>query len=460
MWSIHSSNRFCSRRSSVNCPAPLRVRWCLLSILLAALLLSPGFPEPSPLVGVLSYKADGAGADKAAALYASIMALSRNETAFKTIRKNTNTIQYEYDTAETPSAPHLSWYTIVCGQLRCSFLLMGRFYQRNGTTYIETRLFSAPDKKFVFTATEPINFAEDHKKAANLIVKRLSLFYSGKLPFITNLKASRGTSFKQISLSWTSTPAADSALISRSQYEYGDFIKIGETESNSFNDTSALEGIKYWYQVCGVSGGTPGASSVDFGYRKPEIPKGLTVSDMLDARDKPRQEPATPDERRKEKLHLRLFEKYYESYLMATFISIVGRFYINSGELLAYRDIRIQSWDPGNRTIYFEKPGIFAARFFSRRFFRFIRDMHDLHIPYDELLPRTIKNAVIFCIPSGEKEIREPDGRYRYIPNLEAVALGTEYTRDYEYWKSNTIFFATSEEGIYKRIREVQMRGY
>src|SRR5208337_2290286 len=100
MRSIHSSNHFCSMSGAVNRPVPWRVRWWLLPILYVAVSLSPGSSEPAPVVGVLSYKADGAGADKAEALYASIMAASRNETAFKTIRKNTNTIWYEYDTAE------------------------------------------------------------------------------------------------------------------------------------------------------------------------------------------------------------------------------------------------------------------------------------------------------------------------------------------------------------------------
>ncbi|OHD70391.1 MAG: hypothetical protein A2W19_16465 [Spirochaetes bacterium RBG_16_49_21] len=285
-------------------------------------------------------------------------------------------------------------------------------------------------------------------------------FLPGIPPDIAALKVSKGDPSGKIFLSWESTTLDGNYAIYRSFYESGPFIKIGETESKTFCDATADEGWKYWYMVCRINGGTPGVPAVDYGYRKPEIPKGLTVSEMLDGRNKPWPVPSTAGEREREKLHLRLYEKYYESYLMATFISLVGRFYINSGELLAYRDFKVYSWDPGNRKIYFEKPGIFAAKFYSRRFFRFIRDMHDMKIPYDELLPRVIKNAVIFCIPSGEKEIKEPDGRCRYIPNLEAVALGTEYIRDYEYWKSNTIFFATSDDEIYKRIREVQMRGY
>ncbi len=441
-------------------PAPRRVQLLFLMLFMATILASPGFAGPAPVVAILSYRAESVGAEKTAALYTSILSASRNETAFKIVQKNTNTIWYDFDAGETPSAKNLSWYTTLCGYLRCTYLLMGRIYQCNGAVVIESKLFSANEKKFSLIVTDPVSSAEDYKKAAGIIVRRLSLFSMDKLPFILNLKASKGTSSNMLSLSWTSSPAADSSVILRSRYEKGDFIRIGETEANSFNDDSASQGTKYWYQVYGATKGTPGPPAKDFGYRKPEIPKGLTANEMLDPRNRPRLEPATPEERMKQKLHLRLFEKYHESYLMTTFIMFVGRFYINSGELLAYRDIRVQSWDPANRIMYFEKPGVLTARFFCRRFYRFLRDMKEMHIPFDDLLPRTIKNAVLFCIPSGEKEIRDPNGTYRYVPNFEVVALGTEYTRDYEYWKGNTIFFATSEEGIYKRIREVQTRGY
>jgi hypothetical protein len=423
-------------------------------------MLQPAAANQLPVVCILPFKTDSVTAYMAAPLHSAILSETRSVAAFKISGKNTSTIWYDYASSDTISHLNLSRYTALCGYLNCTHLLLGKISVRNGAIFIETKFFSFTDKKFALSRAEYLTSVEEYKNTAGLIVKKISLYYQHKLPFITYIKISKGSSPKHVSLSWGTDPEADTSAIYRSEYEQGPFTKIEETESNQYCDTSASEGIKYWYRVCGLTGGIPGPPMTDYGYRKPEIPKGLTASDMLDSRNRPRPEPATPDEKRKQELHLKLYEKYYESYLMTSFITLVGRFYINSGELLAYRDIRIYSWDPGNRTIYFEKPGVFTVKFFSRRFFRFIRDMHNLKIPYDDLLPHTINNAIIFCIPSGEREIRDPDGRYRFVPHLEAVALGTEYTRDYEYWRSNSIFFATSDESIYKRIREVQVRGY
>lgn len=460
MWLIHFLNRFSNVTGTVRRTASRAGRLSAISLVFSVVFSIPALTEPAPVVGILLFKPAAATADKTGALYWAVMSAARNETAFNTVKKNTHTLWYDYDMAEIPSSKNLSWYTAICGYLRSTHLLMGRVHGRSNAIFIESKLFSAKDKKFAFTVNDPVPTAEDFKKAAGLIVKRVSLYCNGKLPFITNIKASRGSSIKHVSLSWICNPAADTTALSRSQYEGGPFIKIGETDSNNFIDAEASEGIKYWYMVRGTAGGIQGVPAVEYGYRKPEISKGLTVSEMLDPRNKPRPVPATPEGNKKEKLHLALFDKYCESYILTTFISLVGRFYINSGELIAYRDFRLSSWDPANRTIYFEKPGVFSVKFFSRRFFRFIRDMNEMKIPYEDLLPRVIKNGVIFCIPSGEKEIKEPDGRIRFIPNFEAVAMGTEYTRDYEYWKSNSIFFATSDEEIYKKIKEVQMRGY
>ena len=79
---------------------------------------------------------------------------------------------------------------------------------------------------------------------------------------------------------------------------------------------------------------------------------------------------------------------------------------------------------------------------------------------FDAIRKRLIDNAVMFCIRSGDKEMMEPDGRIRYTPTLEVVGMMTEYHRDYENWKSNVIVFGTSDEEIYRRIKEAQMKGY
>ena len=145
---------------------------------------------------------------------------------------------------------------------------------------------------------------------------------------------------------------------------------------------------------------------------------------------------------------------------MVAFIIMIGKMYVNSGELIAFRDFTSYKWEPADRVIWLIKPGMPRLKFHSRRFFRFVRDMHDLHIPYAELMPRVIGNAILFCVRVEDRETRQPDGRTRYVPVLEGVGLSTEYHRDYVRWRSNSVVFSTSTDALYNKILEAQSKGY
>jgi hypothetical protein len=460
MWLI----RFLNPSSDKKTIGVRMAKW-LSGVALSALLIALQSPVPIsagtvPVVGLLRYKTDAALSRSGEILYFAMLKAARTDAGFKVESYKKYPIPYAYDTSKTISPRNLSRYMEICVRLRCSHLLMGRIFERNNMMSIESRIFSQTEKKFTYTSTESRPFFQDYKTIAGQIVKKTSLYFKGILPIVTSLRSSKGASYDEVLLSWECSIPGDVYAIYRSPYERGPFIKIGEAESNVFHDTTAEEGLKYWYMVYGMHDDTPGIPGVEYGYRKPQSPKGLTVDDLLDCRNKPWPKPKTEEERERERLHLRLFDKYYENYFMMSFIAMVGRIYINRGELLAYRNFKHYSWDPANRTIYFDKPGVLSVRFFSRRFFRFIRDMYYMKIPYDELLPRVIDNAVLFCIRTGEKEVKEQNGMARFIPNFEAIGMGTEYIRNYENWKSNTIMFATSDEDLYRRIRQVQGRGF
>jgi hypothetical protein len=414
---------------------------------------------PDAVVGILRFHASAVGYDAVMNLHNNMIAIARKDNLLHTPQLNAGTLWYSYDSGNRISPESLSRYEALCGLLQSSHLLMGRIYQRNNVLLIEAKLFLASEKKFICTFNEPF-IPGNQKKTAGLLAKKVSLFLEGRLPVVSELKASKGLSMQKVSLSWTCNTDGNNYIISRSFFENGPYDKIGETRSVRFIDTTADDGLKYWYSVSVTHGDLSGIPDTGYGYRKPPNPKSLTPEEVLDSRNRPWPSPATPEEMEKEKLHIRLFEKYYESYFMTAFIVMVGKLYVNSGELLVYRDFKLPTLDPANRVIYLSKPGMTPIKFHSKRFFRFVRDMHGLKIPYDELLPRVIDNAILFCIRSGEKEMKEPDGRIRYAPCFEAVGMSTEYIRDYEKWRSSTIVFATSDEDLYRRIREAQMKGY
>jgi hypothetical protein len=436
-------------------------RMLFCSIMLAPLL----FPSahtlalPDSVVGILRFHTNTAGHDAVINLHNNMVAFAHKDNLLQTPRINAGTLWYPYDQGNRISPENLSRYEALCGLLQCSHLLMGKIYQRNRATLIEAKLFLVSEKKFICTFNEPF-IPGNQKKTADLLARKVSLFLEGRLPVVSELKVSKGSSMQKVSLSWTCNTDGNNYIISRSVFENGLYDKIGETKSIRFIDTTADEGLKYWYSVSVINGELSGIPATGYGYRKPPNPKSLTPEEVLDIRNKPWPAPVSADEMEKEKLHIQLFEKYYESYFMVAFIIMVGKIYVNSGELLVFRDFKLSSVDPGNRIIYLTKPGMTPIKFHSNRFFRFVRDMHELKIPYDELLPRVIDNAILFCIRSGEKEVKEPDGKISYAPCFEAVALSSEYVRDYEKWRSATLVFATSDEDLYRRIREAQMKGY
>ena len=425
-------------------------------------MLMPSARASSPsdaVVGILRFYPGPAGQESAAQLQNSMIEISRNDSLMQMPQFNPGALWYPYHTGNRIPPENLARYENICENFQCSHLLMGRIFQRNKDALIEAKLFHASEKKFICAFEEPF-MPGNQKKTAGLIAKKVALFLEGRLPIVSELKISQGISAQTISLSWTCNTDGNNFIISRSFFENGPFDKIGETRSVRFIDTTAEEGLKYWYSVSVVNPDLSGIPAFGHGYRKPPNTRGLTPDEVLSVRNKPWPAPVSDEEAEKQKLHLQLFEKYYENYFMVAFIVMVGKIYVSSGELLVYRDFRLCSWDPANRTIHLCKPGMVPVKFHSKRFFRMVRDMHEMKIPYDDLLPRMIGNAILYCVRIGEKEVKEPDGRTRYAPCFEAVGMSTEYVRDYENWRSASIVFATSDEELYRRIREAQMKGY
>ena len=431
------------------------------SFITASLLFPPAhaLALPDAVVGILRFQSNAVGNDAVTHLHDNMVAITRKDNRLQTSQFKTGTLWYPYGAGNGISPENLSRYEALCGLLQCSHLLMGRIYQRNNALLIEAKLFLASEKKFICTFNEPF-MPGNQKKTAGLLARKVSLFLQGRLPVISELNVSKGSSMQTVSLSWTCNTDGNNYIISRSVFENGPYDKIGETKSIRFIDTMADEGLKYWYSVSVTHGDLSGIPATGYGYRKPPNPKSLTTDEALNYRNMPWTTPAIPEEMQKEKLHIQLFEKYYESYFMVAFIVMVGKRYVNSDKLLVYRDFKQYSLDPANRIIYLTKPGMTPVKFRSKRFFRFVRDMHDLNIPYDELLPRVIGNAILFCVRSGEKEVKGPDGRTRYAPCFEAVGMSTEYIRNYKKWRSATIVFASSDEDLYRKIREARSKGY
>ena len=440
MWSKRSSNVFCS---------------------IAAILAISGQPSAGrseaakPIVGILPFEGSGRAAVQIQSLIV--------ETARSDRRLGIHAIPIPTAVCAYPTGYPTKQMSDQCreaaARINADILLIGRILATQGAAVIEARIFNANDSSFTDMIIETVKDG-DYREAARSLASRVAAYLSGALPRILSLIGSRGTSFAHVNLEWRGSDPQASYALERAALKSGPWRELAVVKGTSYHDEDAEEGILFWYRVTPIAAGMRGMTSECTGYRKPRNPKSLTVDEIMSTRNKPWPQPATQEEREREERHLVLFRKYYESYFMMSFIFLVGRIYVNSGDLLVYRDIPHYHLDPANRTVYFSKPGVMTVKFFSKRFYRFWRDMYFMNIPFEELLPRVMANSFLFCVRAGESETRLPDGRIRYLPHFNAVGMGTEYHRDYAKWRGNSIMFATSDEDLYRQILEAARKGY
>ncbi len=353
-----------------------------------------------------------------------------------------------------------SYYMYVARKLKAEYLVIIEAGSGGPASPLRARVFTVSVKKFTFSTEKRIGKRESIQLAACRLANAVGGYVSGGKPVIDGISAGMGSHYNRVFISWHCPVQNPQFTILRADTPGGRWKEIGITRSLSFSDTSADEGLLYWYRVRGTSGQNAFLSVPVKGYRKPASPKGLTLKDIFRERNKSRPVPANDEEKNREKRDSVLLKKYYESYFTMNLIYLIGRIYLNRGEIQAFRDFDSYSWDHPKKTLHLTKRNCCYIKFHSDRFFRFVRDMDVYSIPRAELLPRMIKNTIVFCIRRGEVETRLPNGRIKYIPYFEAGGLGTEYWRDFKGWKSYSLMFASSDPEMKKKINEAEKKGY
>jgi hypothetical protein len=354
----------------------------------------------------------------------------------------------------------LSQYTAIAEKNGCSHVLFGRIVgEGKKRLMLEAKLFSTASKGILFTYAETIESGADAEPVAQNIIRRTALVVQNRYPRAGDLTASRGAADKSIRLKWTGGIAGSRFSIYRSVKRDGPQDLLDTTVYMEYTDSTADAGIKYYYKIVPAIDSIKGAAVSTWGYIKPSSPEGFTPNEIVGQKVRGKEIPSTPADVARMKRDLKLYEEYYESYFMITFIYLVGKMYVNRGELLVYRDFNRYALDRKNKIAYFHKQDL-TVKFLSERFFRFVRDMGWQQIPESEIMPRVVQNGIAFCIRMGETESTGADGITRFIPTFEAVGFSTEYYRDYREWKSNTIVFASSDKELDRKIKEAKSKGY
>lgn len=265
---------------------------------------------------------------------------------------------------------------------------------------------------------------------------------------IAFMTAGDGTSTSAVSLSWSAERRFDRFHVYRALSQDGPFTEIDLTESDSYTDTAAQPGIKYWYAVRGYVYWTLGPPCrPDSGYRKIPQPSGSDFNGILGERNESPEKSEMAEYLKFESLDP-VLRPYYLHPLKLNLALYLGRAYIARGAITVLRGWDSYILDPDERRIILNvSPGPCVIGFKSGKLFKIYA------AGGQDLMDRLLANAVFYCIYEGDKEIDGPDGVTTIVPRFEALGLSTSYFRNDRDWKDRTILLGTDDREYREKIK-------
>lgn len=279
-----------------------------------------------------------------------------------------------------------------------------------------------------------------------IIILFLSLVQSISFAAELDLHVSHGRSSRAIVLSWK--PLANTLfVILRSDHRNGNFVEITRTVQNSFDDTSCMAGIEYFYKVVPVQDLEKVHNIVPIsGYRRIELQGLYSIEQELARKNKPKpSNESSLDITRQSKL-----QKYYMNWIEVRFFFFVTQPYVNKGAVIILSDLsNFYSSRETNTIIFSPADESYQLTFVSSMPFQLLETTGDR-----ELFDRLIRNGLALCVYQGEMKIKDRQGRNKYVPRLEAIGLFTQYYKYEKNWPHNTILFSTEHEDLVKKMRQ------
>ncbi|HEY1406948.1 MAG TPA: hypothetical protein VF857_10090 [Spirochaetota bacterium] len=283
---------------------------------------------------------------------------------------------------------------------------------------------------------------------------RMNLALEGKSYPITNLKIQKGDSPNQIGVEWDQIPECKEYLVYRSRKADGAFEQVAKTNRPALYDKTPESGARYYYYVQPVVNGVRlDPSAILDGYKKPAIPKSEDLRTMLKSFAKPVPH-LTTDEEKKVEEQIAKIRPYYQNRTKLNLTLHFVNDYVVRKELFVYRNFPNPVVDTQNRTMTMTANGnSYIVLFNNNSFFSKIVSLND-----EELTNRLVRNAVFFCVPTGEKEIVDENGESKFIPIFEAIGMCTQYYKEARNWEDTTIIFGTSNKELKAKIEEARRK--
>lgn len=325
---------------------------------------------------------------------------------------------------------------------------------------------------------------------------------------LRDMNVSYGTYSDKISIKWVPVQNGNYSIM-RSEFKDRGFTEIAVTDDTNYEDRSITPGIKYWYKIKLIKktdpekeslfdsiasaffGDDPFISSSQYikteepeltgnitadtkklaetgeldkiksdvkdppvvasqsennysGFALRESPKGANLDRLIAMKKDTLRNPASKDQRDIQNRRLEYLKQFYMNQVQFSIIMLMARPYLNRGDLLIFTDHSFFEFNDEKKTItFYDRSKSYSVIFESKRMHRIIKESDD-----KELRQILLRNAELYCVPSGKREYLDEDGKTSIIYTYDAIGLSTRYLKNDAQWRSRTIMAATSRSDL------------
>ncbi len=316
--------------------------------------------------------------------------------------------------------------------------------------HISAELIDVARASVEYATRESAPTPEELLRNASRPVERIGLFLKGVPCSVRELSASRGSLPDRVRLEWRQEGPCERYAVHRAPAESGDYQKIGESTAPQYDDLTAAPGVKYWYRIAVVSMDSEGGSGESVsGYSAPPQPRTLALDELLREKKTPPERFATREEEQRSLGEREILKRFYMNAIKLRLTMFLARSYLNEGKLIIVRDFDSYRLDPAAlEAVFTNGRPAYAIRFKSKRLF----SLYAATGP--ELFDRLMKNAVLYCVRTGDAETPSGDGGALMTPEYAAIGMSTEYLRDDREWSERTIMLGTDDREYKDRIKK------
>lgn len=317
----------------------------------------------------------------------------------------------------------------------------------------------------------------------------LTLSNDPQMRSLKNITVTQGLYSDRITVEWEKTESKTYTVM-RSQFKDREFTVINQTENLKYEDTSIEKGIKYWYKVKPDQEISTDEDDEDIyisdeeynsfpenelkksdikkddeleneteikkpacysGYTSIDTPPGIKLSELLKLKKAKLKASADAKERERQKQYMEFLKPLYMNPVKLTLFMTIAKPYLEKGDLKILNDCsEFEIKKETNQIIFYGSNYQFKIVFESNKFTFMISETEK-----KDLAEVLLKNADLYCIPTGKEFIVDKNGITRLVNTFDAVGLSTGYLKNDKEWRTRTIMLATSRSDLKEKMKNI-----